>query len=52
MSRLKKVMALAMAGVLTAGCLAGCGSKKTNNQSKGDKVDVEISAFISGMGEQ
>ena len=52
MSRFKKVMALAMAGVLTVGCLAGCGSKKTNNQSKGDKVDVEISAFISGMGEQ
>lgn len=52
MSRIRKIMALAMAGVLAVGCLTGCGGKKTNNQSKGEKVDVEISALITGMGEE
>ena len=50
--KIKKIMALALAGILTVGCLSGCGGKGGNNQSRGEGSDVEISAFISGMGEE
>lgn len=44
----KKVVCVALAGLLTAGCLAGCGPKK--EQSKSGKKEVEIWLWNSGYG--
>ena len=49
---MKKIFALLLIGALMAGCLSGCGKNGANSQSKGEAVDVEISAFIAGMGEE
>ena len=50
--KMKKMVALMLVGVLSVGCLTGCGGSQTSNQSKGDKVDVESSYFLSGMGKE
>lgn len=48
MKRLKKVLCLALAGVMAVGCFVGCG-KKPQTSSGGDK-EIEIRVWNAGYG--
>lgn len=51
MKKAKRLVALLLAGVLTAGCLAGCGGKGKESSKAGKSAsDVEISFWLSGLG--
>lgn len=49
---MKKVFAVALAGAVAIGCLAGCGGKSGGSGSKGGTKDIEISVLQQGMGIQ
>lgn len=49
--KMKKVMALAFAGILTVSCLAGCGGGEKKSSS-GDSKTIEITYWKSGLGEE
>lgn len=44
-----KLLALAMAGIMTAGCLSGCGPKEKTNEGNA-ATDIEISVWYGGNG--
>lgn len=45
----KRILALALAGVMSIGCLAGCGGKKTEEGGQ-SAADIEIAYWNSGLG--
>lgn len=49
--KMKKVIALALVGLMVAGCLVGCGSKKSGNKAANSTKDIQISYWRSGLGE-
>ena len=47
----KRVLAMVLVGVLTLGCMAGCG-KKGESEGGNSAADVEISYWHAGLGEE
>lgn len=51
MIKFKKILALALVGVLSVSSLVGCG-KKSGSKGGGSETDIEISYWLSGLGRE
>lgn len=50
MKKGKRILAGALALLMTAGCMAGCGSKEEEKKGGTSTTDIEISVWNSGLG--
>lgn len=50
MKKSKKYLALALAALMTVSSFTGCGSKEEGSKSSGNKTEIEISYWNSGLG--